>query len=78
MPLLLLLLAFERRLNPLRSLYRENRIEYIGKRGNFWGGKKIEEGKKKRKGEAKKGEKTVEEKIVERDIRGRRYIVQQG
>lgn len=48
MPLLLLLLAFEHRLNPLRSLYRENRIEYIGKRGNFWGGKKIEEGKKKK------------------------------
>lgn len=42
------------------------------------GGEKKEEKKKKKKGWGEKGEKTVEEKIVERDICGWRYIVQEG
>lgn len=46
----LLLLAFEHRLNPLRSLYRENVLNILGKEGILGGKKKKEEGKKKRKG----------------------------
>lgn len=47
---LLLLLAFEHRLNPLRSLYRENVLNILGREGIFGGGKKEEKKKKERMG----------------------------
>lgn len=45
----LLLLAFEHRLNPLRSLYRENVLNILGKEGIFGGEKKKGRGEKKKK-----------------------------